>query len=116
MGGRGKRVKLLIVMVQDQDANRLLEKLIEGEYRTTKLASTGGFLRAGNTTLLIGVEDHQVEDVVAIIKSECQTREKTVTPILPLGGAVDSYVPFPLEIVIGGAIIFVVDVEQFLQI
>ena len=54
-------MKLIIAIVQDEDAPGLIEDLTEEEYRVTKLASTGGFLKSGNTTLLRGVEDEQVE-------------------------------------------------------
>ena len=60
---------LLIAVVQDQDVNRLLTALLEKGYRATKLASTGGFLRQGNTTLLIGVQEEQLEEVNSISKA-----------------------------------------------
>ena len=67
---------LLIAVVQDQDVNRLLTALLEKGYRATKLASTGGFLRQGNTTLLIGVQEEQLEEVNSIIKAVCRTQER----------------------------------------
>ena len=54
-------MKLIIAIVQDEDANRLVSSLMEAGFGATKLATTGGFLRAGNTTLLIGVEDERLE-------------------------------------------------------
>jgi len=106
-------VKLIISVVQDKDAMRLVEGLVEKGYRSTKLASTGGFLREGNTTLLIGVEQQQVDEVVSIIKKTCRSREQLVTPISPVGGPTDLYVPYPVEVVVGGATVFVLDVERF---
>ncbi len=109
-------MKLLIAVVQDKDSIRLIESLVDKGYRSTKLASTGGFLKAGNTTLLIGVEDEDVEKVTAIIKEICQAREQLVTPMAPVGSnAVESYVPYPIEVLVGGATIFVVDVEKFVR-
>lgn len=106
-------VKLIVAVVQDKDAGRLVEALVEQGYRATKLASTGGFLKEGNTTLLIGVEDHQVKTVVDIVEKTCQSRRQLVTPLTPVGGPVDSYVPFPVEVMVGGATIFVLNVERF---
>lgn len=106
-------MKLIVAVIQDKDANRLVEALVDRGFRATKLASTGGFLKEGNTTLLIGVEDQQVEPAVEVIKRVCQSREELVTPLSPVGGPVDSYVPYPVEVQVGGATIFVVDVERF---
>lgn len=106
-------MKLIVAVIQDKDANRLVEALVDRGFRATKLASTGGFLKEGNTTLLIGVEDDQIEPVVEVVKRICQSREELVTPLSPVGGPVDSYVPYPVEVQVGGATIFVVDVERF---
>ncbi|SHK08876.1 Uncharacterized protein YaaQ [Anaerobranca californiensis DSM 14826] len=106
-------MKLVIAIIQDRDSGKLLESLVDEGFKATKLASTGGFLKSGNTTVLIGVEDHQVDDVVGIIKQTCKSREKMVTTMSPLGGSVESYVPYPVEVIVGGATIFVIDVEKF---
>lgn len=109
----GCEVKLIIAVVQDQDAGRLLEKLLAAGHRATRLATTGGFLRQGNTTLLIGMEDEKVEEVLKIIEETCRSRTQVVTPWVPLGGSVDSYVPYPVEVAVGGATVFVLSVEDF---
>jgi uncharacterized protein YaaQ len=109
-------MKLVIAVIQDKDSHRLLTELAASGFRSTKLASTGGFLREGNTTLFVGVEDHQVERVIGIIKSTCSAREQLVTPLSPVGGPADSYIPYPVEILVGGATMFVVDVEHFEKI
>jgi len=106
-------MKLVVAVVQDKDSGRLVQALVEGGYRSTKLASTGGFLREGNTTFLIGVEDGQVADVVRLIKETCQSREQLVTPLAPVGGPAESYMPYPVEVTVGGATIFVLDVVQY---
>ncbi|WP_353893320.1 cyclic-di-AMP receptor [Proteinivorax hydrogeniformans] len=106
-------MKLVVAVIQDKDSGKLLEALVEDGFKATKLASTGGFLKAGNTTVLIGVEDNKTQQVVKLIKKICKAREKTVTTMSPIGGAVESYVPYPVEIVVGGATIFVLDVDQF---
>ncbi|HHT90594.1 MAG: cyclic-di-AMP receptor [Bacillota bacterium] len=108
-------MKLLITIVQDQDVSPLLEALVEHDYRATKLASTGGFLRQGNTTLLIGVEDERLDSLFALIKQVCKQREQgDPLPTLPFGRAglgtrLD-------RISVGGATVFSVDVERFEKI
>ena len=108
-------MKLVIAIVQDQDAGSLIEDLTDKEFRVTKLASTGGFLKAGNTTLLIGVEDDLVEDVIRIIEENCKTREIT-TSLLTVTMPGDTYIPYPLEVKVGGATLFILDVEQHIKI
>lgn len=108
-------MKLVIAVVQDKDSNRLLNALVEEDFRATKLASTGGFLKAGNTTFLIGVEDRKIQHLLDIIKENCQSRQQLVTPVSPLGGNAESYVPYPVEVQVGGATVFVLPVEQFAQ-
>ncbi|GAW93819.1 hypothetical protein KKC1_29460 [Calderihabitans maritimus] len=68
-------MKLVIAIVQDADADSLLEELIRYKFRATKLASSGGFLRRGNTTILIGVEDDEVEQVKHLIRANCERRQ-----------------------------------------
>lgn len=106
-------MKLVIAVVQDKDSNILASKLVEANYKATKLASTGGFLKAGNTTFLIGTEDETVDDVLRIIKENCKSRNQLVAPISPMGGNADSYIPYPVEVKVGGATVFVLPVDQF---
>lgn len=108
-------MKLVIAVVQDKDSNRLLNALVKEDFRATKLASTGGFLKAGNTTFLIGVENDKIPQLLEIIKQNCQAREQLVAPVSPLGGNAESYVPYPVEVQVGGATVFVVPVEQFVH-
>lgn len=106
-------MKMVIAVVQDKDSNRLSNALIKEGFRATKLASTGGFLKAGNTTFMIGIEDDRTHEVIKVIKANCQVREQLVTPVSPMGGTTDSYIPFPVEVQVGGAAVFVIPVEQF---
>ncbi|WP_409228696.1 cyclic-di-AMP receptor [Gudongella sp. SC589] len=108
-------MKLIVAIVQDQDAQNVINELTEKEYRVTKLASTGGFLKAGNTTLLSGVETEQVDEVIEIIERNCKTREIT-TSLLTVTMPGDTYIPYPLEVKVGGATVFVLDVEQHIKI
>ncbi|HZH94125.1 MAG TPA: cyclic-di-AMP receptor [Tissierellaceae bacterium] len=108
-------MKLIVAIVQDQDAQNVINELTEKEFRVTKLASTGGFLKAGNTTLLSGVENDQVDEVVEVIERNCKTREIT-TSLLTVTMPGDTYIPYPLEVKVGGATVFVLDVEQHIKI
>lgn len=104
-------MKLIIAIVQDKDAPRFLGQLLKKGLKATRLSSTGGFLKEGNTTLLMGVEDDQVDAVLEVVRANCRSREQLVTPLAPSGGAVDAYVPYPVEVVVGGATVFVLGVE-----
>ncbi len=108
-------MKLIMAVVQDQDSNKLSNALIEKRIRATKLASTGGFLKAGNTTFMIGIEDERVQEALDVIKNNCQSREQIAPPVSPMGGNVDAYVPYPVEVPVGGATVFVLPIEQFHQ-
>ncbi|NEU32521.1 hypothetical protein GN156_17395 [bacterium LRH843] len=108
-------MKLIMAVIQDKDSNRLSDALVKANHRATKLASTGGFLRAGNTTFLIGAEDDQIDHIMQLIKDNCQSRNQLVAPISPMGGNADSYVPYPVEVQVGGATVFVLPVEEFEQ-
>lgn len=109
-------MKLVIAIVQDKDASHLLDALNEIELQATRIASSGGFLRSGNTTLLIGVSEENVDKVIDTIKNTCKSRKQMVNPITPVGQSTDAYMPFPVEVTVGGATIFVVDVENFERI
>lgn len=108
-------MKLIIAVVQDKDSNRLLEALVAHRFQATRLASTGGFLRAGNTTYMIGADDEQVDQVLEIIKNNCKSRHKMVAPMSPMGDHIDVHTPIPVEVQVGGATVFVVPVEKFEQ-
>ncbi|SDC56249.1 Uncharacterized protein YaaQ [Pelagirhabdus alkalitolerans] len=108
-------MKLVIAVVEDKDSHRLVDALSDQNFKTTKLSTTGGFLKEGNTTLMIGCEDENVDDALEIIKKNSSQREQMVAPISPMGGSADSYIPQPINIEVGGATVFVVPVESFFQ-
>lgn len=108
-------MKLIVAIVQDQDAASLIEDLTDHEYRVTKLTSTGGFLKAGNTTLLVGIEEEHIKSVVDLIERNCKTREIT-TSLLTVTMPGDTYIPYPLEVKVGGATIFILDVEKHIRV
>jgi len=109
-------MKLIIAIVQDEDAGRLVSSLMNEGYSVTKLATTGGFLRAGNTTLLLGVDDDKFAGAMAVIEKVCKSRKQIATSPSPVAGATGVYVPYPIEVMVGGATVFVLNVEQFVTL
>jgi uncharacterized protein YaaQ len=108
-------MKLVIAIVQDDDAGDLIEEITDKGFRVTKLATTGGFLKSGNTTLLIGVEKEKVDDVLAIIEQVCKVRKQIITSPSSVAGSTGVYMPFPIEVDAGGANVFVVDVDKYIK-
>lgn len=104
-------MRLIMAVVQSQDAGNLVEALTEHNYRVTRLSSQGGFLREGNVTLLLSVDDVQVDDVIAIVREHCSTRTRYISPMPPIAESGEFYPPAPLEVQVGGATIFVLRAE-----
>ncbi|MBW6410340.1 cyclic-di-AMP receptor [Clostridium weizhouense] len=110
-------MKLVIAIVQDEDAPDVLDSLTDKDFRVTKLATTGGFLKAGNTTLMVGVEEDKLDQVIDIVKDICKKRKEIVVSPTPLTGNDGGYIQqCPMQINVGGATIFVVDVDKFIKI
>lgn len=106
-------MKLIIAIVQDEDSSKLVSGLMSDGYGVTKLATTGGFLRAGNTTLLIGVDDSKLDGAMSVIEKICKTRKQISTTPSPMSGTNNTFVPYPIEVMVGGATVFVMNVDQF---
>jgi uncharacterized protein YaaQ len=68
-------MKLMIIILRDSDGETAVQELVQHEYRVTRMASTGGFLRRGNSTLLVGVEDDQVDAVNDLLRAACRPAE-----------------------------------------
>jgi len=109
-------MKLVMAIIHDEDAFQIMDLLSENGYSVTKLASTGGFLRAGNTTLICGVEDDRIPDLVHIIETKCKARKQITSVNSTHVNATENYVPYPVEVTVGGATIFVMNVEQFKKV
>lgn len=109
-------MKLIIAIVQDEDASRLVSNLMNEGYSVTKLATTGGFLRSGNTTLLLGVDDSKFDGAMAVIEKVCKSRKQVATSPSPMAGTAGLYAPYPIEVMVGGATVFVLKVDQFTKI
>jgi uncharacterized protein YaaQ len=106
-------MKLIMSIVNSDDARGLLDALLRHGYRATMVSTTGGFLREGNATILVGTDDEMVDEVLSIVKESCHTRTQCVNPLPPVMEPGELYVPTPVEVEVGGATVFVVDVDQF---
>lgn len=105
-------MKLVVAIVHGEDAGALVDALLDREYRATRLHSSGGFLKQSNATILLGVEDDQVEDVMAIVRETCTARTQVVNPMPPIMEPGEFFMPYPLEVEVGGATVFVLPVER----
>lgn len=94
-------MKLIIAIIQDQYVNKVIRSLMENKIRTTRLSSTGGFLKSGNTTLLIGTKEKNIEKVENIIREQCKSTK---------------IVEGQDEVTVKGANLFVVDIDQHVKI
>ena len=108
-------MKLIIAIVQDEDSSRLVSAMMNDGFSVTKLATTGGFLKSGNTTLLAGVDDSKFEACMAIIEKVCKSRKQIATSPVTMGGTAGMYAPYPIEVTVGGATVFVLTVDQFVK-
>lgn len=108
-------MKLVLAVVQDADTSGLMQSFAEHSFEVTKLASTGGFLREGNTTLMIGVENERLDELKGLIKSVCQSRTRLVAPSVALGEQHEGLVADPVEVAVGGSVLFVLDVQEFVK-
>ena len=106
-------MKLVMSIVNSDDAEQLVNALTQAGYRATTISTTGGFLRQGNATIFVGTEDGNVENVLEIIKKNCCTRSEFVSPLPPVMEPGEMYVPTPVDVQVGGATVFVMDVVQF---
>ncbi|HET9015689.1 MAG TPA: cyclic-di-AMP receptor [Thermomicrobiaceae bacterium] len=105
-------MKLIVAVVQDYDAQQLLGAITQAGFRATRIGSTGGFLRVGNTTVIMGVDDHHVGRALRIIEANGRERTETVQPEI-VGDIHEWYPPELVEVVVGGANVFVLNVERF---
>lgn len=94
-------MKLIIAIIQDEHVNKVIKTLMDNKIRTTRLSSTGGFLKAGNTTLLIGTEESEIDRITELISN--QTKSKTIREGKE-------------EVIVGGANLFVIDIFDHIKL
>jgi len=109
-------VKLVIAVVQGEDAQRTVEALTSAGISSTRVSSTGGFLQQGNVTILVGIDEAKVPDALEIIRENCRERSRYLSPVMPTAEPGDFLAAFPIEVQVGGATVFVVPVDSFEKI
>lgn len=103
----------MIAVVQDKDQGKVTDALLERGYQFTNISTTGGLLREGNVTFLIGVDEEQVDDVIEVISAHSKTREQLVNVFPPTIEPIGTCIPNPVKVQVGGATVFVLDVARF---
>lgn len=109
-------MKLVFAIVNDKDGNKVMSKLNEKGFSVTKLCSSGGFLRTGNTTLMVGVDETKLEEVLEIIENNSKSRKQVINTPVASVDATNIFMTNAIEVNVGGATIFVVDVEKFKKV
>ena len=104
-------MKLITAIVNKEDAKQVCNHLIQEGFSVTRLSTTGGFLMAGNTTFLVGVDEEKVQQVIDIIHQYSFSRKQMIPTTTEM--SYGYYPSMPVEVVVGGATIFVVDIERF---
>lgn len=104
-------MKLVFAIVGNDDASMVNSSLTKAGFHVTKLATTGGFLKAGNTTFIIGTEDGKVEKVIGLLRRQCSRRTQMMPSTATTDGSM--YSSYPIEVAVGGATVFVLDVDRF---
>ena len=104
-------MKLILAIINNDDAACVAASLTEAGYTITKRSTTGGFLRAGNATILVGVEDEKVQAVIDIIRQYSRSRKQLMPTTSEAG--IGFFPTMPVEVQVGGATIFVLDVNHF---
>ena len=105
-------MKLILAIAHERDKHKLADALLRRGLTFTKLGSTGGFLRQGNVTVLIGVNDEAVDDVLGVLRESCGAKEEFVN-VPGEVAALGAFSPHPVKAEAGGAIAFVLPVESF---
>lgn len=106
-------MKLVVAIVNHDDASGMVKALSRAGFGVTHARSAGGFLRKQNAMVFAGVPDRDVDRVIEIIREHCRTRTEQVTPLAPVVEPGEVYMPYPMEVEVGGATIFVLNVDRF---
>jgi uncharacterized protein YaaQ len=104
--------RLIVAMIQDEDAENAVQGLTKLGFVVTRLPSRGGFLKRRNVTLMVGMPAGLEEAAVRALKNSCKQRIEFVNNILPVSALP---MPKPVEIKVGGAIMFVFEVEKYME-
>ncbi len=106
-------MKLALCIVHKRDKNKVTDELVRAGFKFTVIGSTGGFLREGNTTFLIGFENDEEAALLGVVESNCQAREQVVNVMPFEAGPQGGFMSSPVKVPVGGAVVFVLPVESF---
>jgi len=104
-------MKLILAIINHDDTTKVVRALTKEHFQVTKLATTGGFLSSGNTTIIIGTEAEYCDKAISVIRANASSRDQA----MPTGGDMGSmmYSSMPMQVTVGGATVFIMDVERF---
>lgn len=106
-------MKLVACIVHNRDKNKVCDELVKAGFKFTVIGTTGGFLREGNTTFLIGTEADGLDNLMEVVAQNCQTREQMVTMMPFEATSPGALIHNPMKVPVGGAVVFVLNVERF---
>ncbi len=108
-------MKLIVAVIQNEDEDALVQALEDGNISSTRIGSSGGFLRASNVTIMMAVPDDQIDVVMGLLRKHCKRRTRHLYPLLPNLEARERFLgSIPVEI--GGATVFILPVERMEKI
>src|SRR5436305_4399653 len=106
-------VKLVVSIVHNRDRGKITDELVRAGFKFTIIGSTGGFLREGHTTFLVGAEDQDLPTLLAVVEENSQARDQLVN-VMPYEAAPPgAFIPAPVKVPVGGAVVFVMNVDEF---
>ena len=105
-------MKLVYAIVRNDNEDDVVSLLNQNHYSVTRLSTTGGFLKKGNTTFFVGTNDDKVEDCISIIKAHSKKRVEK-DPTVPPTEMGEFFTPIMVDVLVGGATVFVLNIDQF---
>ena len=108
-------MKLVLAVIQNEDQDALTAAVQAEGLSITRIGSSGGFLRASNITLMMAVEDNQIERALALLGKHCKRRTRHLRPWSPSREARERF-PSAIPIEVGGAAVFILDIERMEKI
>jgi uncharacterized protein YaaQ len=104
-------MKLAICIAHNRDKNKLSDELVNAGFKFTIIGSSGGFLREGNSTFMIGFDEADTDTLLGVISQHSNAREQIVNVAPFEAGA--ALMGTPVNVTVGGAVVFILDVERF---
>ena len=103
-------MKMVLAIINYDDSQDVISSLMKAGFSITKLATTGGFLKAGNVTILIGLDESKLDECFDIIREHSSSRKQIMRQ--PLSSAWAFFPSTPVQVEVGGATVFVLNVER----